>query len=275
MIRILLRRSWLIRAPWWLAAAGLLLWAALHLDWWEWARGLVIVVAAVVGLVAVSTFVSGLAVLTRTGFWVPGPGGGRWSDVIARDGYELTMRVSDSEGFLRVVSFERAREWPATGRWLDRFVPRDLPRLERAEPDRDFAGRVDAWTDRLFARLGERCESPEYVRRWVLPSEESRQHSLVISFAPTAAGSLVELCVTESEELPEMTVDGCFAVHEVGECEVDEYGAPNAIGRAAVERTVAILAALFRDAPRQAVPSWQILDADGEAVQFHRDRLMR
>lgn len=275
MIRILLRRSWLFRAPLWLAAAGLLLWAALHWDWWGWARGLVIVFVAVVGLVAVSTFAGGLAVLTRAGFWLPGPGGGRWSDVIARDGYELTMRVSDSMGFLRVVSFERVREWPATLRWLDRFVPRDLPTPERAEPDCSFVSRVDAWAGRLLDRLEDRCEPPEHVRRWVLPSDESPRHGLVISFAPTAAGSLVELSITESEELPEIAVDGCFAVHEVGECETDEYEAPSAIARAAVERTVAVLAALFRDAPRQAIPSWQILDADGEAVQFHRDRLMK
>lgn len=273
MIRILLRRSWLIRAPLWLAVAGSLLWAALHWDWWDWTRGLVIAFVAGVGLVAASTFVSGLAVLTRAGFWVRGAG--RWSDVIARDGHELTMRVSDSEGFLHVVSFEGVRDWPATARWLDRFVPADLPRPERAEPDPGFSSRVDAWADRLLTRLSERCGPPEYVRRWVLPSEESRQHSLVVSFAPTPAGSLVELCVTESEEVPEITVDGSFAVHEVGGCEADDYEAPNAIARAAVERTAAVLAALFSDTPRDAVLSWQILDADGEAVQFHRDRLMR
>lgn len=202
MIRILLRRSWLFRAPLWLAAAGLLLWAALHWDWWGWARGLVIVFVAVVGLVAVSTFAGGLAVLTRAGFWLPGPGGGRWSDVIARDGYELTMRVSDSMGFLRVVSFERVREWPATLRWLDRFVPRDLPTPERAEPDCSFVSRVDAWAGRLLDRLEDRCEPPEHVRRWVLPSDESPRHGLVISFAPTAAGSLVELSITESRSCP-------------------------------------------------------------------------
>ncbi len=271
---ILLRRRWLFRAPLWLATAGVLLWAALHGDWWEWLRGLVIVVAAIVGLTSVSTFLSGLAVLTRAGFWLPGPGGGRWGDVIDRDGYQLTMRVSDPMGFPRVISFERVRDWPATGRWLDRLVPRDLSTPERAEPDRGFAGRADEWTDELLLRLRERCEPPDHARRWVLPGEDgSGQHSLVVSFAPTSAGSLIEVWVTEPDELPEIKVDGCFAVRGVDEIELDEYKSPVAMARGAMAKTAAILAALFRDAPREAIPSWQILDADGAAVQFHRDRL--
>ncbi|MFT4294122.1 MAG: hypothetical protein QM582_01785 [Micropruina sp.] len=271
---ILLRRSWLIAAPLWLLVGAVLLWAAFQWEWWSWLRSVVIVVVAAVVLISIGTFVGGLAVLTRDGFWLPGQGRGRWSDVIDRDEYELTMRVSDLDGSPGEVSFERVERWPATARWLDALVPKDLPRLGEAEPHPEFVRDLDEWTDRLLARLRERCQPPECRRRWVLPDQQDG-HRVVLSFAPTAAGSRVELSITGSEELPEISVDGCFAVEELSGVELDDFGDPDAIARAAVERTAAVLTAVFQDAPRASIASWQIVDADGETVQFYPDKLMK
>ena len=96
-------------------------------------------------------------------------------------------------------------------------------------------------------------------------------------FAPTAAGSRVELCVTESEEFPEIKVDECFALEEMQEYEREEdaYDSVDFADGRGLRRVIAVLAALFQDVPRTPIPSWQIVDADGETVQFYPDKLMK
>lgn len=273
---IMLRRSWLSAAPLWLAAAGGLLWAAFEWSWWDWMRSLVIVFATAVVLVSIGTFFAGLVVLTRDGFWIPGQGRGRWSDVIDRDGYTLTMRVSELDGSPKEVLFDRVKQWPATGRHLDLLVPKDLPGLDSAQPHPEFVRRLDEWVDQLLAGLRQRCQPPDYARVWMLPSRDDG-HRIVVRFAPTAAGSRVELCVTESEEFPEIKVDECFALEEMQEYEWEEdaYDSVDFADGRGLRRVIAVLAALFQDVPRTPIPSWQIVDADGETVQFYPDKLMK
>ena len=69
-------------------------WAAHAWGWWDWLRGLITVLAVLVGLgVLVARWYS-IAFFTSRGFWLPAEGAGRWKDVIDRHDLALTLRTS-------------------------------------------------------------------------------------------------------------------------------------------------------------------------------------
>lgn len=273
VIRILLRRGWLVAAPVWIATSGSLLWAAHEWGWWEWVRNALTVLAVIVGIVSVITFYYGFAVLTPEGFWVPGQGRGRWRDVIDRDDVDLTLRQSDRTGSPSVVSFDRVTVWPATGRLLDAHVPAGLPRLDQAVPNPEFAREVDAWIDHLLEALAARCELPHVDRRWMLPTDDLAMHHVLLAFEPTVGGSRIEVQVSDDYERPIIKVDGCFACEDHRYTDEGDYEELDDEGRSALDETVAIVSALLSDVPRTPLVAWRIVDADGHVREFYPQRV--
>ena len=277
--RVLVSRGWLVAAPVWVAGAGVLLWAAHAWGWWDWLRGLITVLAALVGLGVLVTLWFSTAFLTGRGFWLPGEGAGRWGDVIDRLDLTLTLRKSTRWGSVAFVDFGRLRGWSTAGRVLDSHVPAGLPGLAQAVPHAEHVKRINDATDPLLQALAARREVPAFDRRWVGPTADLMVHAVGIFFAPTPVGATIEVLVADASEPAQIKVDGTFwAASEVAYDrepeDVEREG--NELEGFALEgyeqelfnRSVAALAALLDDMPRSPLLAWRITGDDGQTYDF-------
>lgn len=211
MFTIRVSRSWLAWGPAMASAAALWGWLVAPHASWEWLRNLNIAFAIAVCVGVLIWGLASVVFLTRRGFWVPFEGHGRWVDVVARDGFDLTMRSSLRYGIDEVISFDRVGG-ARLQRRLDRALPGSLPGPSATEPHPEWKKALDERAELLLRRLAVAADVPAHTRDWVHPSAEPfATHTLRLRFAPALNGRQVTVTLNSFEWYPVVEVDGLFA----------------------------------------------------------------
>lgn len=270
MLAILFRRAWLLWGPVVVACQLALTWVVERWVTWEWLRGTATVLAWVVYIGVALWGVGSVAILTRSGFWVPFLGRGRWSDVVVRNGLDVVLRVSLEFGVDNTISFDRVAG-ARIERILDGVLPSSLPGEAATEPHPEWRKGLEQKADRLLGAVAERRLVPTCTRSWIRPTADGYEvHRLRLDFEPSGDGRLVAVTFA-GWGYPRVWVDGLYAALEVGRGDEfdpgDEVDSDDADDEALAE-TVDLLVAVFGEGRREPLEAWQIIDPHDRSWKF-------
>lgn len=262
MPALLCRRFWLIRGPLTAACAMGVAWAAMRWLSWDWLRNLVVLLCVAVGVGVVLWGLASVAILTRGWFWVPFEGRGRWADVVAREGSNLTMRSSLRWGMDDVVSFDRV-DGERLLRAFDQALPAHLPGVSAARPDAGWRAKLEDHADTLLRFVASAGPVPASTREWLPPGTHTfGTHSLRLRFDPATNGRCASVLITSDSACPEVRVDGLYAhLPDLDPDEADE--GDDTWPLESLRDTAKLLAAVFGEGRTEPLEAWRIVDLPG------------